>query len=130
MMLCFHCAGDHFPVISSSLISEGLVDAYKPVFCFQPQSCAWGGHSLAQNLCLGSAAIPRSAANCPSIFRQIPFPLWGSCLRQHIQLAAMGAKVLKLPKRRAKGERSAFSLTQLKPLSSQWHLKVWRPAKR
>lgn len=104
MTLCFHCAGEHFSAISSSFISEGLVDAYKPVFCFQPQFCAWGGHCLAQNLCLGSAAIPRSAANCPCNRRQMPSPPWGSSLRQHIQPAAMGANVVKLLKRRAKGE--------------------------
>ena len=98
--------------------------------CFQPQFCTWGGHCVAHNTCLRSAVIPCSAANCSCNRGQIPLPLWGSGLRQHIQLAAMGANMLKLLEYRAKGESSAFSLILLKPLSSQWLLKVLRQVKK
>jgi len=42
----------------------------------------------------------------------------------------MGANMLKLLEYRAKGESSAFSLILLKPLSSQWLLKVLRQVKK
>lgn len=129
-MLRFHCAADCFSAISSRLITEDLVDECKPVFSISSPSPVLGEDTVAQNICQGSAAIPRYAADCPCNRRQILLPLRVSGLRQHIQLAAMQANVLKLLEYRAKGESSAFSLAWLRPLSSQLHLKVLRRVKR
>lgn len=130
MFLCFRCAADRFSAISSCLITEGLLDECKLVFCVSSPSPVLGEDAVAQNICPGSAAIPRAAAKYPHNRGQIPLPLWGSGLRQHIWPAAMGANVLKLLEYRAKGELGAFSLTPLKPLLSQRYLKVLRQVKR
>lgn len=105
MLLCFHCAADCFSAISSRLITEDLVDECKPVFSISSPSPVLGEDTVAQNICQGSAAIPRYAADCPCNRRQILLPLRVSGLRQHIQLAAMRANVLKLLEYRAKGNQ-------------------------
>lgn len=59
MMLCFHCAADRSSAITSCLITEGLVNEYKPVFSVSSPSPVLGKDTvLLKTLARGQQQFP------------------------------------------------------------------------